>query len=150
MGGGEGTRLCLSLDNCFTSSLGSAPCSAKGVAHAVAIVPEWIACSGSSDQPPTLHRGSIGFEVCGTSVVVVVVLWSKSQQLLFAHDLSVPSFRGTMTVWGCLASFLHVPTQLPHARTSSLLFLSGLGLGSVVRARHAAHCASWVDDASPI
>ena len=53
-----------------------------------------------------------------------------------------------MTEFGdCLARLLHVPAQLPHARTTALMPLSkgGLGLGCAVCARHAAHCASWAD-----
>ena len=46
-----------------------------------------------------------------------------------------------MTEFGIVSRFLHVPAQLPYARTTVLMPLSkgGLGLGCVVRARHAAH-----------
>ena len=74
-------------------------------------VPEWVASSGSSHRPPIVHRGSVGFEVSGSraalsensrsggppsGVVVVVVLWSNTRQLLVAHDPArfVTAFRG--------------------------------------------------------
>ena len=63
-------------------------------------------------------------------------------------DLSLPfAERHDDKVWDCLASLLHVPAQLPHARTTALMPLSTgwLGLGCAVRARHAAHYASWAD-----
>ena len=63
-------------------------------------------------------------------------------------DLSLPfAQRHDDRVWGCFTTLIHVPTQLPHARTTALMPLSkgGLGLGNAVRARHAAHCASWAD-----
>ncbi len=63
-------------------------------------------------------------------------------------DLSLPfAQRHNDRVWGCLASLLHVPTQLPHARTTALMPLSKgeVGFGHIVRARHAAHFPSWAD-----
>ena len=52
-----------------------------------------------------------------------------------------------MTEFGIASRASSMPAQLPHARTTALMLLSkgGLGLGCAVRARHAAHYASWAD-----
>ena len=88
-------------------------------------------------------------EFRGGGPPIVDVLWSNTRQLrMIQPDLSLPfAERHDDRVWDCLASFLHVPAQLPHARTTALMPLSkrGLGLGCAVRARHAAHHASWAD-----
>ena len=114
------------------------------------LVPEWAASFENSDRPPAPHCESIGFEVCGTRaahfreslqwrtckqrVAVVAILWSNTRQFLVAHDPArfVTAFRGEAR-WtefeDCLASLLHVPTQLPHARTTALMPLSKGGVG---------------------
>ena len=98
------------------------------------------------------REGVLTVCVCAWSVCLCVLkgclafvnFWLRTIWLDLAFLLDE---RHDNRAWKCLARPFNAPRELAHARITALMPLSkgGLGLGSAMRTRHAAHWAIWAD-----